>query len=266
MHVALVFLRRPDDDGVGPQAIEAHRQLNDNVGLARTLTNAGIEAYFRGQWTEAAERYLEALESAQRAGSIVPAATAAINSAEILCDQGEWDRALGLFDGAVRNYEAVGYQPGIGAANLFSAVAAMRSGRLDDAARRLDVAEALLTDLAMTEWLDDLATRRSELALLRTEHDADRSSDELLAGSTRITPFAVAPSGRRVWPNVSAAASTPVSSRSLPRSTSRRIRPSNERSRSRPSRGSPRMPNRPNGRDRRQPRSTNASACGDRHR
>ncbi len=144
------------------------------------MTNAGIEAYFRGQWTEAAERYLEALESAQRAGSIVPAATAAINSAEILCDQGEWDRALGLFDGAVRNYEAVGYQPGIGAANLFSAVAAMRSGRLDDAARRLDVAEALLTDLAMTEWLDDLATRRSELALLRTEHDADRSSDELL--------------------------------------------------------------------------------------
>ena len=166
IHVALVFLRRPDLEAAGPRAADAHRTSGDNVGLARTLTNLGIEAYFAGRWTEASERYLESMEAADRAGSVVPAATAAINTAEVLSDQGEWTKALELFDSAIRNYEAVGYPPGIAAATLFSAVAAMREGRLAGAAERLETAHRMLTDLGMAEWLDDLESRRLELALL----------------------------------------------------------------------------------------------------
>jgi tetratricopeptide (TPR) repeat protein len=166
IHLAQVFLREPDIERTGPRAAEAHRELGDFVGLARTLTNMGIEAYFAGRWDDASKLYLDALEAANRAGSVVPAATAAINSAEVLSDQGHWDQALELFGSANRNYEAVGYLPGVAATTLFSAVAMMRSGNLDVAGSRLDAARQLLGTLQMPEWLDDLACRQVELELL----------------------------------------------------------------------------------------------------
>ena len=184
MHVARVFLRSPDVDSSGSRAAEAHRELNDRVGLARTLTNMGIEAYFAGDWSTASEWYLESLEAATGAGSIVPAATAAINSAEILSDQGDWTRALELFDGAIRNYEAVGYSPGIAAATLFAGVAAMRAGDLDGARIRFATARTLLVDLEMAEWIDDLECRQLELDLLAGEASVERCRALL----TRFTP------------------------------------------------------------------------------
>ncbi len=163
IQLALAYLHQPDIEGAGPRALEAYRELDDHSGAARTLINLGIEAYFSSDWSTAGNHYLEALEIAERSGSVVLAATAAINSAEILSDQGHWARAIDLLESALRNYQAVGYSAGIAAATLFAGVAEMRDGRLDAASRRLIDASELLQRLGMVDMLDELDSRQLEL-------------------------------------------------------------------------------------------------------
>jgi tetratricopeptide (TPR) repeat protein len=135
--------------------------------MARVLNNLGIEAYFESRWVEASEFYLEALDVAQGTGDVVLAATAAINSAEILSDQGEWSQATALLAGAQRNYTAVGYTPGVAASMLFAGVASCRDGRYADAESSFTTARGLLRRLKMVDLLDELDARELELELLR---------------------------------------------------------------------------------------------------
>ena len=100
---------------------------------------------------------------ASRSGNVVQAATAAINNAEILSDQGSWSTAIDLCESALRNYEAVGYSAGIAAANLFAGVAAMRNGELESADGRLATARPQLQALGMADMLTELDSRELEL-------------------------------------------------------------------------------------------------------
>ena len=177
-HLGLVGLMEPDHEGAGPRALAAHRDAGDHNGMARTLINLGVEAYFESRWSDAASHYLEALDAAERAGSVVLAANAAINSAEVLCDQGSWRQALELFDGATRNYAAVGYTPGAAATSLFSSVAAMRCGDLAGARRRLAHARHEIERLEM-EFLGDLRSRELELEVLEGTATLDGCADAL---------------------------------------------------------------------------------------
>ena len=154
-----------DADDVGRQALEAHRRAGDHNAMARVLINLGVEAYYASQWGDAATCYLDAMEAADRAGSTVLSSGAALNSAEVLSDQGHWTRALELFDRAARNYEAVGYAVGTAAAHLFAAVATMRLGELERSHELLVRARGELTDLGK-ELVDDLSSRELELAVL----------------------------------------------------------------------------------------------------
>ncbi|MBI4932967.1 MAG: AAA family ATPase [Actinobacteria bacterium] len=163
MQLAIAYLDQPDVEGVGPQALAAYRDLGDNSGMARILANMGIEAYFASDWSTASSYYLEALEVASRSGNVVQAATAAINNAEILSDQGSWSTAIDLCESALRNYEAVGYSAGIAAANLFAGVAAMRNGELESAHGRLATARPQLLALGMADMLTELDSRELEL-------------------------------------------------------------------------------------------------------
>ena len=178
IQMALAYLRIPDDERAGERALVAYRELDDHSGMARTLINLGIEAYFSSNWSDASARYLEALDIAERSGSVVLAANAAINSAEVLSDQGAWGRAIDLLEGALRNYRAVGYSAGIAAATLFAGVAESRDGRFDDAAQRLASARSLLEELGMGEMIDELDTRQLELNVLVGGASAD-ACDEL---------------------------------------------------------------------------------------
>ena len=180
LHLALTYLHRPDDEQAGLQALALYRRLGDNSGMVRTLINLGVEAYFATNWTLASKYYLEATETGRAASSVVLAETAALNSAEILSDQGHWDRAIELFTDARRNWEAVGYPVGVGAATLFLAVAQTRAGRLDDARRALDEASQLLSRIGVAELIEDLATRDLEWSLLAGEPVID-SAEKLLS-------------------------------------------------------------------------------------
>ena len=76
------------------------------------------------------------------------------------------------------------------AASLFAAVAAMRDGRLDEAASRFALARAELVRHSMSEWIDDLDSRRLELDVLAGWRCAD-AADELAARLGSASPFRV---------------------------------------------------------------------------
>jgi class 3 adenylate cyclase/tetratricopeptide (TPR) repeat protein len=180
MHLALTYLRRDNADDVGHQALEIYRELDDNSGTLRTLINLGIGAYFGDDWTTASTYYLEATEAGRAASSIVLAETAALNSAEILSDQGHWDRANELFEAARRNWEAVGYPVGVAAATLFLAVGQTRAGLLGAARHSLDDARVRLEALGIAELIEDLRSRELEW-ILRSGTDPVPGARALLA-------------------------------------------------------------------------------------
>ncbi len=165
IHLGLVGLVRPDIDKTGASALAAHRALGDYSGAARTLINLGVEAYYQSRWDDAAVYYTEAIDAAERAGSSVLSSGAALNSAEVLCDQGYWEQSLALFDAAIRNYEAIAYPVGIVAARLYSSVAAMRMGDTGIAEQRIESARSAMTTLGL-DLTDDLDSRRLELQTL----------------------------------------------------------------------------------------------------
>ena len=150
------------------QALEEYERIGDHNGMSRVLNNLGVAAYYDSRWPDAVGHYLSAIESGDRAGNVVLAANAAINSAEMLGDQGHWTRSLALFDDALRNYQAVGYHSGVAAVRLFSAVSAMRDGKLQRAAADLAEARSALP-LVAAELVPDLAARELELAVLSGE-------------------------------------------------------------------------------------------------
>ena len=145
-------------------------------GDARTLINLGVEAYFDSDWETASTRYLEALQLADRSGGVVLAATAAINGAEILSDQGvvhASDRAVrwrsaelrgGRVSARCRSHHALlGRRPDV----------ARRSRRGPDPVRCRGE-DGNLTELGMSEWVDDLDTRAIEADVLAGEPDFER--------------------------------------------------------------------------------------------
>jgi len=171
IQLAMAFLHQSDTERTGQRALEIQLGRYDLHAAARVQINLGIAAYFESRWSEAAEWYMAAVETSERSGNVVMAANGAINSAEILADQGAWQRALDLLDGAVRNFEAMRYAPGIGASLLFSAVPAMRAGLLDAASERLARSRSIFESLGMNELLADLRVREFELELLRGHYD-----------------------------------------------------------------------------------------------
>ncbi len=191
IHLGQVGLGQPDDERCGIRALEEYERLDDHNGMSRVLNNLGVAAYYDSKWAEAVGRYLEAIEAANRAGNVVLAANAAVNSAEVLGDQGHWARSLELFDDALRNYQAVGYHSGAAAVRLFSAVSAMRDGQLKRAAAGLTEARDSLTRLG-ADLLPDLAAREVEFAVLTGDADeamciavVAKYSDELVTLRTQ---------------------------------------------------------------------------------
>lgn len=162
LHLATIYLGRPDRIGYGDRALELFAELGDFERQASVLNNLGIEHYFAGRWTEASQFYKRATEAGLRAGSVIDSMLGSVNSAEIMSDQGHWDEAMELLETARRNFEGGRYPLGAAMVKLFMGVALHRSGD-DDAAHDVLV-ESLssLSALGLDDLADDARTRLLE--------------------------------------------------------------------------------------------------------
>ena len=171
IHVSTVYLREPDADRSGDRAVELFGQLGELASKARVLNNQGIEAYFAGNWTSASDYYQASMRDGIAAGNVVEASLAALNSGEILSDQGRWDQALVLLGDALRNWQAAGYLTGIAAANLFIGTTHLRACEHDQARASLTRAVAQLDELGLEELTKDARSRMLELDVLDRRAD-----------------------------------------------------------------------------------------------
>ncbi|MGH1488258.1 MAG: adenylate/guanylate cyclase domain-containing protein [Acidimicrobiales bacterium] len=159
LHLATVYLGRPDRIGYGPKALELFTDLGLHERRSIVLNNMGIEKYFAGDWVSAATLYAEASEAGVRAGSSIGGMLGALNSGEILSDQGHWDEAIVQLEAARRNWEGGRYPVGATVAKLFLGVANDRRGSYDEATRLLESAVADASRLGLEEQEHDAVTR-----------------------------------------------------------------------------------------------------------
>ncbi len=109
LHVAATYLKRADAERYGPEALALHQRLGDHLSTARILDNMGIQAYFAYDWSTALDYYGRAAEEGALAGDVIEANLGRANAAEVLSDQGHFDRAEAEFTDVLRNWTAAGW-------------------------------------------------------------------------------------------------------------------------------------------------------------
>ena len=94
--------------GYAEKAVALFEQLGDRVGLAHALINSGLTAYDEGRWGDARASYERAAEVATTTGNVTQVATTQLNTAFLLAELGETDRAAALCASARRAFRASG--------------------------------------------------------------------------------------------------------------------------------------------------------------
>ena len=137
---ALTNASRPDHSH-RERALPLLEQAGDLIGQSSLHNNAGVAAYYAGDWVQALADYRRSGELSGRAGDVVNAARAGNNEAEILSDQGHLPEAQEALEEALRVWRAAHYTIGV-------ALATANLGRVAARARRFDEAHALLDEAA----------------------------------------------------------------------------------------------------------------------
>ncbi|MEM8704866.1 MAG: adenylate/guanylate cyclase domain-containing protein [Actinomycetota bacterium] len=181
LHLAITFLRRPDDHGWGRRALAHFRELDDHDQIAVVLNNLGVQAYFAGNWNDAIAYYTESAEERGKAGNTIELALAALNTGELLSDQGHWDRAAEMLTDAIRNTEAAGYAAAIGASKMFAGVNERRRENWDVARALLTDAKASFVELGLAELEEEASSRLLELDVFRGDGDREALATLLAA-------------------------------------------------------------------------------------
>jgi class 3 adenylate cyclase/tetratricopeptide (TPR) repeat protein len=163
-------------------ALPIYEELGDLIGQGRAWQQAGVAAYFEGDWDNAIEYYRRCKDVSNRAGNVVVAATATNNEAEILSDQGRLEEAEALFTEALRAWRAAGYSVGIAVATSNLGRFAARAGRFDEAHRLLGEALAAFEEMGADSFVVEAEVRVAECLVFEGRHkDAARAVEKLLA-------------------------------------------------------------------------------------
>ncbi len=187
LHLATIYLGRSDRIGYGPRALEFFVELGDYERQASVLNNLGIEHYFAGEWTSAAEYYEQATAAGLRAGSAIDGMLGTVNAAEILSDQGHWERAQSGFEQARRNFDGGRYPMGSAMVRMYMGTNLHRMN--DDAAAlpllqqaHADLLELGLSDVALeAEFrLVEVQIASDSISASEMESFKDRLPDTLL--------------------------------------------------------------------------------------
>jgi predicted ATPase/class 3 adenylate cyclase len=144
------------------KALAIYRDLDDIVGQANVYNNLGLEYYYQGRWSQAAEYHRQSEELRQRAGDVTGSAASAFNRALILYDQGRLSEAELAFE-HVRQVGRAAKSPLLeGAAACYLGAICARQG---DHARADEWFEASLSRLESTAaafFTNDVKLKQAE--------------------------------------------------------------------------------------------------------
>ncbi|GAA2977415.1 class 3 adenylate cyclase/tetratricopeptide (TPR) repeat protein [Microbacterium terrae] len=154
------------------RTLELYARIGDELSTSKVLNMLGARAYYRGDWSEAADLYGQARDAAERGGDVVGAAIEAANAAEILIDQGRLDEARTLLRAARRVFEASDNPYLVAFVTGFDGRAHLRAGDADAAATAFATAAERFDALGEADEARD-ARGRHALALLLAGRDGE---------------------------------------------------------------------------------------------
>ena len=148
-------------------ALALYEELGDLKGQASALNNLGIDAYYEGDWEKALDLYQRSQRLYDRIGDVPNVGLTTNNIGEILSDQGRLDEAEALFAEVRQSGDETGYR-------FLSMLARANLGRLAGRAGRLDESGAMLEEgletareIGAAGFVLEIEARLAELDVLR---------------------------------------------------------------------------------------------------
>lgn len=169
-----------------PRALTLYDEVGDELAKSKVLSLGGVRAYYRGDWTLAADLYQQAHDAADAAGDVVGAAIESANAAEILIDQGRIDQSRPLIKAALRVFAASDNAYLVAFVTGFAGRAALREGDADAAAAAFAAAAAGFTALDEADSVLDVRVRGIEADIARGELATAREAAAALSGHPDI--------------------------------------------------------------------------------
>lgn len=192
------MLRGDDAAPEGRRSLELFEAAGDLIGQCLAHSSLSMNAYFRGNWDEAAEAYEQTASFKRRIGDEVGTATATGNLGELLSDQGHFDRARPLLEECRTVCAAAGFQSSRLFATMTLGRLDARMGRYEDAALQLKEALDGLESLGLGPLAADCQRFRAELSVFTSDHHAALERAERLDALALTGTASLRAAGERI--------------------------------------------------------------------
>ncbi len=170
LHLALTTIDSPERLLYRDKALPIYERLHDLGGQARVLNNQGVDAYYEGRWSDALELWERSGTLDEQDGETVGKAVSTNNIAEILSDQGHFDRARSIFRESSQVFRTA--EDRVGSLLVLSNLGRLeaRAGNYRESERLLTQALEGFSDIGATGMTPDVRLRLAELALYSGDH------------------------------------------------------------------------------------------------
>jgi tetratricopeptide (TPR) repeat protein len=167
LHTVYTYLGRPERAAFRGLALPLYEEIGDLKGQATAMNNLGIEAYYEGDWEKALDLYERGRMLFERIGDVTNAAMSTNNIGEILSDQGHVEDAIRLFVEVQRVCDAAGERTLSALACANRGRAAARAGAVEEAEELLSAAHESFRELHAASFALETEARLAEADVLR---------------------------------------------------------------------------------------------------
>jgi class 3 adenylate cyclase/tetratricopeptide (TPR) repeat protein len=176
LHLVHTQMGSPERVAFRGLALPIFEELGDLKQQATVLNNLGIEAYYEGDWAKALDVYERSRALFERVGDVTSVAMAQNNIAEILSDQGRLDEAKELFETVQRAVDPTGHRGLATMTRLNLGRVAARAGQFAEAQELLEEAAKGFREIHAASFEQETHARIAEAAVLAG--DAERALRE----------------------------------------------------------------------------------------
>jgi class 3 adenylate cyclase/tetratricopeptide (TPR) repeat protein len=171
LHLVHTQIGSPERVAFRGLALPIFEDLGNLKRQATVLNNLGIDAYYEGEWAKALDVYERSRALFERIGDVTNVAMAKNNIGEILSDQGKLEEAEALFQEVQNAVDPTGHRGLSLMARLNLGRAAARGGRFAEAEELLQEARNGFHDIQASSFEAEAHARLAEAAVLAGDHE-----------------------------------------------------------------------------------------------